>query len=384
MVAAHRYVKNKYLFYTPVKHQLLTTSTGNYFAFDVMADVVFGLEYDLLGSTRWRYVCDCIEASNVRMGAILQAPELTIARIDKWLFPKAIYGRNKFVRFVGGLLRSLGSGANVKAGSVFSGLALYTDPVTATGLKPKQIVAESTTLIVAGVEYPRLSIGIIALTIIIGSDTTSTAVAGLFFYLTRNPKVYERLTKEIRSTFTSVDEINLGTALSSCVYLRACIDETMRISPSVGSALWREVDTNGAEIDGMYIPAGCDVGTSIYSIHHHPVYYPEPFKFKPERWLVGGKDGVKAEDLAVAQGAFNPFSLGPRGCIGRGLAIAEMQLLMATIVFTFDFKCDSSLGEGKVAQELGRDKPWEFQLHDHVTAAKEGPIVQFRERTIPN
>jgi cytochrome P450 len=171
----------------------------------------------------------------------------------------------------------------------------------------------------------------------------------------------------------------MGTSLTSCTYLRACIDETMRISPSVGSALWREVDTSGAEIDGLYVPAGCNVGTGIYSIHHHPDYYPEPFKFKPERWLVKEK-GTTREDVEVAQSAFNPFSTGPRGCIGRGLALAEMQLLMATLVWTFDFRSVGKVGEGRVGAELGREKPWEFQLRDHVTSAKEGPIIQFRER----
>jgi cytochrome P450 len=208
-------------------------------------------------------------------------------------------------------------------------------------------------------------------------------VAGLFFYLTRNPKTYAKVCKEVRSAFNSADEIELGPTLTSCTYLRACIDETMRISPSVGSALWREVERPGAEIDSVYVPGGCDVGTGIYSIHHNPDYYPDPFNFKPERWLVA-EDGVTADDLALAQSAFNPFSLGPRGCIGRGLALAEMQLLMATILFRFDFKKQGNEGEGKIGAELGRDKPWEYQLRDHVTSAKEGPIIQFRERVLSN
>lgn len=128
---------------------------GNYFAFDIMADVVFGLEYNLLGMTRWRYICDSIESSNVRMGAILQAPELKWARLDKWFFPTAIYGRNRFVRFVGGLLRVLAKGHDPKSNDLFSRLASAVDPITGTGFKPEQIAAESTTLIVAG-KYPLL------------------------------------------------------------------------------------------------------------------------------------------------------------------------------------------------------------------------------------
>ena len=175
----------------------------------------------------------------------------------------------------------------------------------------------------------------------------------------------------------------MGTLLSSCTYLKACIDETMRISPPVGSALYREVEAGGATIDGMYIPAGIDIGTAIYSIHHNPDYYPDPFEFKPERWLLNPEAGVTQDDVALAQSAFNPFSLGPRGCIGRGLAMLEMQLLIATIIYEFDFKSAGQLGEGKAGDVLGREKPWEFQLYDHVTAAKHGPLVQFRRRAAP-
>lgn len=62
-----------------------------------------------------------------------------------------------------------------------------------------------------------------------GGDTTAAALGGLFFYITRqtNAEVYRKLADEIRSTFSSADEIHTGPKLSGCHYLRACIDEAM-------------------------------------------------------------------------------------------------------------------------------------------------------------
>lgn len=157
----------------------------------------------------------------------------------------------------------------------------------------------------------------------------------------------------------------------------------MRMSPAVGSSLWREVSAGGATIDGHFIPAGYDVGTGIYSIHHSPAYYDKPFEYRPERWLAG-EGGVTKESVDLAHSAFNPFSTGPRGCLGKGLALTEVMLAMATFLWVFDFKlADGELGrvgEGKAGNETGRHRDHEYQLYDHVTSTKKGPFVQFALR----
>jgi len=157
------------------------------------------------------------------------------------------------------------------------------------------------------------------------------------------------------------------------------------MSPSVGSALYREVDTGGATVDGHHIPAGCDVGTAIYSIHHNPEYFPYPFKYYPERWIVG-PDASTKEAVERAHNAYTVFSLGARGCIGKGLAMMEMMSVLATILYRFDLKIPDGplghLGEGHPAAEFGRHREDELQLNDQVTAAKSGPVLQFRPRKI--
>jgi cytochrome P450 len=88
-------------------------------------------------------------------------------------------------------------------------------------------------------------------------------MAGTLFYISRHPMAYEKVTKEIRECFASIDEIQLEAKLNSCTYLRACIDETLRMSPAAGSSLWREVQKGGITLNGAYIPEGCDVGVGF-------------------------------------------------------------------------------------------------------------------------
>jgi cytochrome P450 len=215
-------------------------------------------------------------------------------------------------------------------------------------------------------------------------------MAATLFYLVRNPRALALVTEEVRAKFNEVEEIRQGSQLTSCTFLRACIDEAMRLSPSVGGLLPREVLTGGMTIDGESVPAGTVVGVPHYAIHHNPDYYPEPFDFVPERWIIGStlgntKEGPKVteDDVVRAQSAFCPFSVGPRGCIGKGLAYVEMTTTLARVLFMYDLRRAVGVtdpGEGKEGAEWGRHRPGEFQLVDTFTSLKNGPMVEFRKR----
>ncbi|KAH4226229.1 hypothetical protein HBH74_205570 [Parastagonospora nodorum] len=84
-----------------------------------------------------------------------------------------------------------------------------------------------------------------------GPDATSTSLASAFFHLAQNAEVYGKLCLQVRSTFTSVNEIVPWPRLNSCVYLRA----------------W--------DSHGHHIPASVDA--VIYSIYHQADYYPQPY-----------------------------------------------------------------------------------------------------------
>ncbi|KAI1326471.1 cytochrome P450 [Xylariaceae sp. FL0255] len=216
-----------------------------------------------------------------------------------------------------------------------------------------------------------------------GAGTASTALSALLFYLSRHASCYERLAFEIRSTFSCGVDIHTGKTLSSCRYLKACIDEALRMSPPLPGILWREVQgesrrhTDPLTVDGHVIPPGTQVGVCTYAIHHNPSYFSDPFSFCPERWL----------DLNLSEHqpqAFAPFSLGHRSCPGKHLAYTEISLTMAKLLWYFDFeRIEGPLGDlggGKSGRKGHRGRVDEFQLYDIFASAHQGPLLSFRTR----
>lgn len=255
-------------------------------------------------------------------------------------------------------------GVDVDRKDFFFYLLNAKDPETGKGFSMDELWGESNLLIIAG------------------SDTTSTAMAGTLFYLAQNAHALQKVCTEIRSAFQDVEEIVTGPKLSNCTYLRACIDETMRMTPPVAGALPRQVLPGGLDVDGHELPAGIDVGVPIYAIHHNPNYFPQPFDYLPERWLQDPTLNPLHSHLPAAQSAYNPFSIGPRGCIGKGLAYVELSVTIARVLYLFDVRLapGTSLGAGSKDLEQGRTRPSEYQIQDVFASKKDGPIVQFRAR----
>ena len=169
--------------------------------------------------------------------------------------------------------------------------------------------------------------------------------------------------------------------MDSCRFLEACIKESLRMSPSTGTSLWREVESDCLIVDGHAIPKGCDVGSCIYSLHHNENYFPDSYSYRPERWL----PECLFQDKEVAMNAWMPFSAGSRICAGQELAMMELSDILALLIWHLDFRKvrDTSLakiGEGEKGAKNGRHRVHEFQLHDHIAAQVQGPILEFRRR----
>ena len=197
-------------------------------------------------------------------------------------------------------------------------------------------------------------------------------MAANFFYISTSQETQSKLAAEIRSTFDDVEEIKLGTKLDSCIYLKAVVEETLRMSPSVPGVLPRRVMTGGIEVVGHKFPAGVELAVPIYAIHHNPKYHPDPHRHKPDRWLA---KVVGEENVTKARSAFHPFSYGSRQCVGMRLAYMELWITLARAIFLFDFRYI----EGGFEDSFDTS-PIEYKLVDHMTAARTGPIIQFVKR----
>lgn len=147
-----------------------------------------------------------------------------------------------------------------------------------------------------------------ALFIVAGSETTANLLSGLFARLIWNPDKYKILCDEIRSAFKDESEIN-DEALKKLTYMNACIEEGLRIHPPVPTGLLRTVPKGGDTIDGMWVPGGTSVAVSAWAAAHNPANFRDCDSFIPERYI------DKSYDTDYKKGA-QPFSLGPRGCIG--------------------------------------------------------------------
>lgn len=213
--------------------------------------------------------------------------------------------------------------------------------------------------------------------------TTAGTLTAVFFYLSRNPAAYARLASEVRKTFPDAQAIKSGPVLSSCAYLRAVIDESLRLSVPTTSMPWREEDTvptGGAQteafvVDGHVIPPGTMVVVNTYCIMHNQAYFPDPFAFRPERWL----DDANSKTLRQA---FVPFGMGEAMCLGKGMAYLETSLVVAKTLWSFDFARASGeagmLGGGwPGGKDKARARANEFQLYDGIVSDHDGPTLVF-------
>lgn len=219
---------------------------------------------------------------------------------------------------------------------------------------------------------------------IAGSDTTSIVISSAFFYLARRPSVQAKLAREILATFSSYEEIKSGNKLQSCKYLTAFLDEALRMTPPVSAEPARTALNGGTTVDGHYIPEGFHVSTGLYCLSFNKDIYPEPFEFRPERWIVADDkaSGSSAESVAEAQGAFCAFSAGSRGCVGKNLAWLEMRIVIAKALWMFEVKPDplNNLGGGDANGKPGRQRRDEYQTYEMFVSNRKGPMVQLKKR----
>ncbi|GAB0146111.1 hypothetical protein EsHS_00006522 [Epichloe bromicola] len=322
-------------------------------AFDTMTALTFDIDYRTIEEDEYRFVMDAVEKSNVRLAALWQMPNLTFWGLDRKLLPESDKAAKRFVLFLRSLMQIRLGEDKAENNDIFSFLQQCKDPDTDQHLTLKDLSTETATFVVAGV------------------DTSSTTMASMAHYLSCTPKAYLKVVEEVRATFGSVKEIQLGKKLNSCMFLRACMDEALRLSPPGGGPPWRVIDNDkGMTINGQFVPSGCEVGCGIYAMQRSPANWEHPHQFMPERWT----------DEVEGRRPYFPFNIGPRSCVGKPLAIAQIMLTFARLLFELDFeRVEEIAGSAANVETLGA-QTIPYVLRDHVTGQKDGPMLRFCPR----
>jgi cytochrome P450 len=150
--------------------------------------------------------------------------------------------------------------------------------------------------------------------LVAGHETTASSLAWAFSRLPHYPQVLKRLTDEVR-------------AGNGDAYLTATIQETLRRRPVLPNVAPRMVK-KPVEIGGWSYPVGISIVPNAYLVHHDPVTYPDPYAFRPERFL----------DEPPGTYTWIPFGGGRRRCIGASFAMLEMKIMLRAVLSQADLR----------------------------------------------
>ncbi|KXJ81215.1 hypothetical protein RP20_CCG021013 [Aedes albopictus] len=191
---------------------------------------------------------------------------------------------------------------------------------------------------------------------------TTSAITGILYYLATNPEKQTKLREELRSILPQKDSPLTPDNMQNLPYLRACIKEGMRLFPPIpltpdnmqnlpylracikeGMRLFPPIIGNlrvtGKDIvlQGYRIPKGTDIGMGSMVVQQSDRFVPRAKEFLPERWLKPPEPGCPhAKDAHPF--VYLPFGNGPRTCVGRRLAMLEMEILIARITRLFEYR----------------------------------------------
>jgi cytochrome P450 len=158
--------------------------------------------------------------------------------------------------------------------------------------------------------------------LIAGHETTAVALAWALHWLHRHPEALARL----RAELAPLGPVPAADALAGLPLLEAVCHETLRLRPIVLGVVRRF--RAPYELAGRRLPPGVAAMASIFLAHHDPVVFPEPDRFRPERFL----------RRSFSPYEHFPFGGGSRRCIGAAFAMFEMKVVLGTLLALADFR----------------------------------------------
>jgi hypothetical protein len=335
-----------------------------------MSDFGLGIKTDLLCSQARDFVFPALHIHEKKMGLWEQMPILDtigigglISRVLPLFNPKA----NQFAAWY----------------QSFLDLAISTNTTQPAGIFGPMLQSGQGYLEKPGHNYANM-IGDGALSTFSSADAYGILLSGFLHYLSYYPYVYEKLAIELRGKFRPGDNIAWTRELEACEYLRAVIDEVMRMLPPACGVHWRECERNDVTVgpDDVAVPVGSDVGMSLFTLFRDARIFRDPVKFWPERWLPGI---IPNEEQRFARKMFVPFSVGPRNCAGGHVAIMMASVAFTYVLVNYDFRLGEEMRRGATAADVKsedqrREAELVFESHYSIAGWESGPFVQFKRR----
>lgn len=172
--------------------------------------------------------------------------------------------------------------------------------------------------------------------LIAGSDTISNTACAVFYWILHGERaapgtINPRLRGELDDAIPDGVEVASYANVKHLPFLKRCIDDGMRLHSTSALGLHRIVTSPaGISFDEAHFPYGTVLSVPSYTIHHMAdIWGPDVEEFKPDRWLNPSK---------MQKAAFNPFSYGPRACVGQNVAVMELQIIIGTVFRRYEFE----------------------------------------------
>ncbi|KAF4527012.1 hypothetical protein B566_EDAN001559 [Ephemera danica] len=162
-----------------------------------------------------------------------------------------------------------------------------------------------------------------------GLATVPSTLQAAIHCLSHNPEVQERAYQEVQNALGSREEPMTAESVEKLSYIKAIVKETFRLYPT-GTELSRILPKDMV-LSGYLVPAGTVVDLNHSCMLRNERYFPEPLRFRPERWLRG-------EDATENAALLTPFGHGPRMCVGRRISQQAMYVVLARILQSFNLK----------------------------------------------
>ncbi|MDH6245691.1 cytochrome P450 [Mycobacterium sp. OTB74] len=312
---------------------------------DVSADMT-RMTLETIGRTGFGYRFDAFDRNRPHPFVTAMNRTLSYGNFPatRWLAPirRAVVGSTRrhradvalLERTVDDVIAARRAGATPETPDLLDRMLHTAHPDTGARLDPVNIRQQIITFVVAG------------------HETTSGALSFALYYLTANPQAMARAQAEVDDLWGSDEPEPAFTDIAKLRYVRAALDEALRLWPTVPAYL-REARADTV-LGGRYRMRQGDWALVLLpQAHRDPKVWPEPDQFDPDRFAPGQ---AKARPPHV----YKPFGTGQRACIGRQFALHEAVLTLGLLLHRYDLS-PSDTYRLQIAESLTL-KPRGFQL----------------------